>query len=212
MKTERIHEDGPLWDFARSRMGRRRFLALLAAGGASAVLAACGVSEMPEATSDPHPGPPPQGGGDSGAAPSRTISKDPASFLVHDDKSWEARLENMQGLLTPNSLFFVRNNSVSLDLDPAAWRLSVEGDAIDRPMELTYADITGLPATGADVLPRMRGQPPGHVRPGTGARRLRHPVEDRRGQQRRVGRRGHARCAEPGRHQGQRGERAACGT
>ena len=43
--------------------------------------------------------------------------KDPAPFIEHDGKSLEARLESMQGLITPNRLFFVRNNSVSLDLD-----------------------------------------------------------------------------------------------
>ena len=142
MTTEGTHENGPLWDFAKSRMGRRRFLALLASGGAAAVLAACGVSEMPVAT----PTPDPQVATPAISAPDGTISKDPSSFLVHDEKSWEARLENMQGLLTPNHLFFVRNNSVSLDLDPATWRLRIEGDAIERPIELSYADITGLPA------------------------------------------------------------------
>ena len=36
-------------------------------------------------------------------------------------------METMQGLVTPNRLFFVRNNSVSLDVDAADWRLAVEG-------------------------------------------------------------------------------------
>ena len=51
----------------------------------------------------------------------------------------------MQGLTTPNRLFFVRNNSVSLDLDASDWRLSVEGDAVTEPMELTYVDVMNLP-------------------------------------------------------------------
>ena len=58
----------------------------------------------------------------------------------------EARLENMRGLVTPNQYFFVRNNSVSLDLDANAWRLSVEGDAVANPLELTYADILAMPS------------------------------------------------------------------
>ena len=52
----------------------------------------------------------------------------------------------MRGLITPNRLFFVRNNSVSLDLDSSDWRLSVEGDAVSEPMELTYDDIRSLPS------------------------------------------------------------------
>ena len=130
----------PLWEVARHRMGRRRFLALMAAGGAAAVLAACGVRELPEAAV---PSTPAAISAGSGAA---TIFKDPAHFLVHDEKSWEARLENMRGLLTPNHQFFVRNNSVSLDLDADTWRLSVEGDAIERPLELSFADLRNLPA------------------------------------------------------------------
>ena len=130
----------PLWEIARSRMGRRRFLGLLAAGGAGAVLAACGVPESPTRTLPPTSLP---ASGDSSAP---TIFKDPAHFLVHDEKSWEARLESLQGLLTPNNLFFVRNNSLSLDLDADSWRLSVEGDAVERPLEVSYADIRNLPA------------------------------------------------------------------
>ena len=73
--------------------------------------------------------------------------KDTTPFIVHDDgKSLEARLENMEGLITPSHLFFVRNNSVSLDVDVADWRLSVTGDAVTHPLELTYDDIRKLPS------------------------------------------------------------------
>ena len=130
----------PLWEIARHRMGRRRFLGLMAAGGAGAVLAACGVQEPPGVTPTSTPVPEDRGSN----AP--TIFKNPDHFLVHDEKSWEARLENMQGLLTPSHLFFVRNNSVSLDLDAASWRLSVEGDAVENPLVLSYVDIRSLPA------------------------------------------------------------------
>ena len=128
-----------LWQFAEARgMSRRHFLRLMAAGGAAAVLAACGLPETPEAT------PPPPTYPAGSVAPSRF--KDPAPFIVHDDKSLEARLEKMQGLITPNRFFFVRNNSFSPDLDAETWRLSIEGDAIDNPMELTYANILSLPS------------------------------------------------------------------
>ncbi len=52
----------------------------------------------------------------------------------------------MQGLLTPRSLFFVRNNSVSQSVDAESWSLSVEGDAVDRPLRLTYDDIRRMPS------------------------------------------------------------------
>ena len=56
------------------------------------------------------------------------------------------RLENLQGIITPNRFFFVRNNSASIDVNADAWRLSVEGDAVSRPMELSYEDIRNLPS------------------------------------------------------------------
>ncbi len=72
--------------------------------------------------------------------------KDPAPFIQRDNKGLEARLEGLQGLITPRHLFFVRNNSVSVDLDVSNWRLSVEGDAIANPMELSYDRIRSLPS------------------------------------------------------------------
>ena len=72
--------------------------------------------------------------------------KDPTPFIQRNDKGLEARLENMQGLITPRHLFFVRNNSVSVGLDVSAWQLSVEGDAITQPLELPYDQIRNLPS------------------------------------------------------------------
>ena len=131
----------PLWHLAKNRMGRRRFLGLMAAGGAAAVLAACGMQETPELPSTSTPA-----DTGSGAVPILSISKDPANFLVHDEKSWEARLENMQGLITPNRLFFVRNNSVSPDVNPLEWRLTVEGNGVETPIQLDYTELRSLPS------------------------------------------------------------------
>ena len=123
-----------LWEFASARgMDRRHFLRLLLVGGATAVLAACADMTPSDSTVER-------------PAPAGPWFKDPEPFLVHGDKGLEARLENMQGMLTPNRLFFVRNNSVSLDLDADDWRLTVEGDAVSEPLELTYAEILSLPS------------------------------------------------------------------
>ena len=135
------HDGDPLWHLAKSRMGRRRFLGLMAAGGAAAVLAACGVRETPEVT----PGSTLTAEQPGGSA-LHSITKNPGNFLVHDEKSWEARLENMQGLLTPNHLFFVRNNSVSPEVDPRDWRLTVEGNGVETPLQLTYTELRNLPS------------------------------------------------------------------
>ncbi len=131
-----------LWDLVRSRgMERRRFLQLMMAGGTSAVLAACGIGTSP--------GDPTKLASEQTDATQALASpwfKDPAPFIQREDKGLEARLEDMQGMITPNRLFFVRNNSSSVSLDTADWRLAVEGDAVDDPLELTYENIMGLPS------------------------------------------------------------------
>ncbi len=131
----------PLWEFASARgIGRRRFLKLMMAGGAAAVLAACGVDVSVETTtSTPE-------AAVSGSNPYAPFFKDPAPFIERDGKGLETRLEDLQGLITPNSRFFVRNNSVSIDLDATGWRLSVEGDAVSEPLDLSYDDIRSLPS------------------------------------------------------------------
>ena len=134
-------DERSLWEFASARgMSRRHFLRLLVAGGATAVLAACADMGSPDGTA---------GSPSSPAADLARVSpwfKDPAPFIMHGDKGLEARLENMQGTITPNRLFFVRNNSVSLDLAANDWRLIVEGDAVSEPLELTYTEIRNLPS------------------------------------------------------------------
>jgi DMSO/TMAO reductase YedYZ molybdopterin-dependent catalytic subunit len=143
MREEDRLSGGTLWKFARDRgISRRNFLWLMASGGAAAVLAACGIGDSADAPRNLAAEPTffPESG--SGA-----WFKDPSPFVAHPDgKSLEARLENTRGLITANKHFFVRNNSTSLDLDASSWRLSVEGDALDKPMELTYDDIMGLPS------------------------------------------------------------------
>ena len=112
-----------LWRHANAcGIDRRAFLGLLAAGGATAVLAACG--ENPIHASVPQT-PPGQAVADAQAV--GPWFKDPAPFILRDDKGLESRLENMQGLITPNRLFFVRNNSVSLDIDADDWSLERRG-------------------------------------------------------------------------------------
>ena len=129
-----------LWVFASARgMYRRQFLRLMVAGGATAVLAACVGTEPSEMSPQPAPAQTP------GSPPAPPWFKDPAPF-IRRDRSLEARLENMEGLITPNRFFFVRNNSNSLGLDASDWRLSVEGDAVAEPMELTYDEIKSLPS------------------------------------------------------------------
>ena len=135
-------EVAQLWQFAQQRgMDRKRFLEALSDGGLTAALAVCmdfaGPNEQradDEVTND------------SLATP-RHWFKDTSSFIKHDNgRCLESRLENMCGVITPTNQFFVRNNSVSLDVGLDNWRLSIEGDAVSKPLALTYTDIQALPS------------------------------------------------------------------
>ena len=117
-----------LWVLASGEgMPRRQFLALLVAGGTAAVLAACGgrgsssvsITGGPVSTVDP-----------------AALFKDPTPYIQRG-ASLESRLELMPGLITPNDLFFVRNNSTSVDLSVDDWSLVVEGDAVEQRLELS---------------------------------------------------------------------------
>ena len=119
-----------------SGLSRREFLRLLSLGGAAAVLAGCtGTPQRAGAAPAVLPGDP---------AP---FFKDPSPFIRHPGGVLESRLELQHGLNTPNRLFFVRNNSdTATHIHAASWRLRVEGDAVERPLELSYDDIRAMPA------------------------------------------------------------------
>ena len=124
-----------LWPWAKARgISRRRFLQLTALGGGAAVLAACGVMPTVTPTATPEPTLP------SEVEEARAWFKDAEPFIKHNG-SLEARLENVQGVTTPNRYFFVRNNSESVDVDVTGWRLSIGGDGVSGPIELSYDDI-----------------------------------------------------------------------
>ncbi|MCY3881142.1 MAG: sulfite oxidase [Chloroflexi bacterium] len=137
MLNSRRNQEDPtgLWNLAERRgMPRRRFLQLLVAGGASAVLAACGAGNADEDAPAAE------------VAPATGWFKDTGPFIAHDDgKSLEARLELMPGLITPASHFFVRNNSTSVDVDAASWRLRVEGDGVTNSALFSLEAIRALP-------------------------------------------------------------------
>ena len=114
----------------RDGISRRDLMKIFVVGGLGAVFAAC---ERPPTPS-----------GASGAVDVPWV-KDPAPFIEHPT-NLETRLELLDGVITPNELFFVRNHAPTPLIDAAEYRLSVEGDAIDEPVELTMDDLRTLPS------------------------------------------------------------------
>lgn len=131
-----------LWNQARLvGISRRRFLALIASGGALAVLAAC-AAKVPTPPAPPAPTPP--------AAPARSIYKPvpDAYFTPIGSSNAEMRFEVMaeRSYLTPGSFFYVRSHTSTPLIDVKTWRLRVEGDGVQNPFELTYDDLLKMPS------------------------------------------------------------------
>ena len=122
-----------LWRSCERRgVDRRTFFRFLAAGGAGAFFAAC--TAAPDASIE----------GDPVELPGNWF-KDPSPFIVHGNRNLETRLSNLDTLMTPHELFFVRNNSRSIEIDAATWRLTVEGTGVGQPLELSYDDLRAMP-------------------------------------------------------------------
>ncbi len=110
------------------------------------------------------------GGGTASREDPSPFFKDETPFIRHPDWVLESRLELQSDLITPNRLFFVRKNSGSAtDIDPSTWHLTIEGDAIDRPVKLSYDEIRSMPSRSlmnGEELPRDHGYPLRAVVPG----------------------------------------------
>ncbi|MBI2831474.1 MAG: sulfite oxidase [Chloroflexi bacterium] len=134
-----------LWKKAQQAgMERRKFLALLAGGGAMAALAAC----APRVT--PAPSPTPAATPATTLPPVRLIDKPtPEQFFNPiGGGNVEMRFEVMANrtYATPNSFFFVRSHTSSPVIDVKTWKLSIGGDGVSKPFDLTYDDLLKMPA------------------------------------------------------------------
>jgi DMSO/TMAO reductase YedYZ molybdopterin-dependent catalytic subunit len=70
----------------------------------------------------------------------------PGEVFIDHGINQETRLETLRGYLTPASQFFVRQHSNVPAIDLRTWRLRVEGEAVERPGELTFDDLLRLPS------------------------------------------------------------------
>jgi DMSO/TMAO reductase YedYZ molybdopterin-dependent catalytic subunit len=70
----------------------------------------------------------------------------PGEIFIAHGINQETRLETLRGYLTPASHFFVRSPASTPALDVRTWRLRVEGNAVERPLELGFDDLLRLPS------------------------------------------------------------------
>ena len=78
--------------------------------------------------------------------PPQNFFKSTEAFIPHGTTNLETRLENLDGFLTPVDQFFVRNNDRSLDLAVDGYTLSVFGDAVSDPLNLSFDDLLSMPS------------------------------------------------------------------
>ena len=72
-----------------------------------------------------------------------SLGKNPA-LIQHGTTTFETPVELMDEFLTPNDRFFIRSNGpVSIDIDPAAWRLNITG-LVENELELSLDDLQGM--------------------------------------------------------------------
>lgn len=111
---------------SQGALSRRRFLILTGAAGAT-VLAPCGATVFAEKLR-------------------LHVKSLPSDLFIDHGINQETRLERLPGYLTPASHFYLRNHSATPLIDVKTWRLRVEGNAVDRSLELSYEDLLRLPS------------------------------------------------------------------
>jgi DMSO/TMAO reductase YedYZ molybdopterin-dependent catalytic subunit len=84
----------------------------------------------------------------AGQAPAQTfhVKPVPPEIFIDHGINQETRLETLRGYLTPASHFFVRSHTATPAIDVRAWRLRVEGDAVERPLDLGFDDLLRMPS------------------------------------------------------------------
>jgi DMSO/TMAO reductase YedYZ molybdopterin-dependent catalytic subunit len=133
----RVRADEFVHDRAR-RLGisRRRFLELGLGGALAGFLLACGDDDggQPAATASP------------GATPVPAVKPTPDSLFRNLGTNHEMRWEAMrgEGYAVPNGKFFVRTHTSAPRLDPEQWRLRVEGNGVQRSLDLSLDDLVRM--------------------------------------------------------------------
>lgn len=115
-------------------LSRRRFIQLLAAGVGAAATVGLLPSHLKAVAAE---------------TDQAIIKPAPPELFLQSGSNLEMRWEAMynRGYLVPNELFFVRNNSPAVPrLEPATWRLQVDGSGVSRPRSFSYDEILSMPS------------------------------------------------------------------
>lgn len=134
---------------------RRRFMTRL---GQAGVLAAAGspllsAEVLAQAPAAAPPADPP------GTVPNAAVlAEKGAAFKVHTERplTGSVTAEFLDDQVTPNNLFYVRNNLLTPDLDAATHRLKITG-LVDKELEFSVADLKKLPGVSVQGMVECAG-------------------------------------------------------
>ena len=92
--------------------------------------------------------------------------KAPLVKLTYRPPNYETPLRYFDSVLTPNEAFFVRYHLADIpEVDPAAWRLKVGGDGIERSFELTFNELKRFDPVEVVAVCQCSGNRRGLVQP-----------------------------------------------
>lgn len=123
------------------QQSRRRFFVSAAAFGAAATTSLPAAAQAPATPAAPPADP-----------PKRIHVKSDARLLNVGATNRSGQYWNYTTFITPVEEFFIRNHyatPVAADkpeLDPKNWKLKVHGNAVERPIEITYDDLLKMPS------------------------------------------------------------------
>jgi DMSO/TMAO reductase YedYZ molybdopterin-dependent catalytic subunit len=136
-RTESLRSPTP----SSSALSRRRLIGRLAAAGFSAPVIA---SILQESTFAQEATPAAQEATPTPQEVLTSLDKNP-DLIPLGTTNFATPLELVDGLLTPNELFFIRSNGpVSIDMPRDEWRLTISG-LVDETVELAFEDLQGMP-------------------------------------------------------------------
>jgi len=81
----------------------------------------------------------------------------PGEIFINHGINQETRLETLRGYLTPASHFYIRQHATTPVLDTRTWRLRIEGNAVERPIELSFEDLLRLPSRSVTAFVECAG-------------------------------------------------------
>jgi len=155
-RVQRIREAGMTEAVDRSSKSRRRFLQGVAGGVAAGALAGDAIAQTSKGTENVPPNipewmktPGDPAGSQSYGTPSeyeknvvRHVPKNAPQYISAASRT---PLQDLDGIITPNGLFYERHHGGIPNIDPAQHRLVLHG-LVDKPLIFTMEDIRRFPS------------------------------------------------------------------